>query len=185
MDDRSSESQPVRRKSEQVAEHDERLLQRGTWVRDEFVTEQLTGKTGRVLTATEVQELRKPPEFHGDLNSSANEKRQAWEKEVALRKQSTEAQKRKATPIFSGVLAYFPDALAEVARVSVIGNEQHNPGQPLHWDKSKSKDELDALVRHLLDHQSGELYDTDGALHLAKVVWRAMAALQRLKDAQR
>jgi hypothetical protein len=29
-----------------------------------------------------------------------------------------EAARRKATPIASGVLAYFPDALAEVARVS-------------------------------------------------------------------
>lgn len=92
----------------------------------------------------------------------------------------TDAPSRKALPIFSGVLRYFPDALAEVARVSKAGNDQHNPGQPLHWDKSKSKDEADSLVRHLL--QVGE-FDTDGTRHSAKVAWRALALLQRELDA--
>lgn len=102
-----------------------------------------------------------------------------------MKEHSTEtAADRKATPIASGVLAYFPDALAEVARVSRIGNEQHSPGQPLHWDKSKSKDEQDALVRHLLDHFRGEKFDTDTARHLGKVAWRALALLQRELDAE-
>lgn len=91
----------------------------------------------------------------------------------------TDASSRKAVPIFSGVLRYFPDALVEVARVSKAGNDQHNPGQPLHWDKTKSKDEADALVRHLL--QAGEI-DTDGTRHSAKVAWRALALLQREMD---
>jgi hypothetical protein len=94
---------------------------------------------------------------------------------------TTDAQERKATPIASGVLDYFPDALAEVARVSKVGNDQHNPGQPLHWDKSKSKDEADALVRHLLDR--GKM-DSDGTRHSAKVAWRALAMLQRELDAE-
>ncbi|CAB4132048.1 hypothetical protein UFOVP134_11 [uncultured Caudovirales phage] len=94
------------------------------------------------------------------------------------------AAERKATPIASGVIAYFPDALAEVARVSRIGNEQHHPGQSLHWDKSKSADELDALSRHLTDRLRGEVFDTDGARHLGKVAWRALAALQREIDAE-
>jgi Domain of unknown function (DUF5664) len=97
----------------------------------------------------------------------------------------TEAEKRKATPIASGVLAYFPDALAEVARVSKIGNDQHNPGQPLHWAKEKSTDELDALSRHLTDRLKGEVFDTDTARHLGKVAWRALAALQREIEAER
>lgn len=95
------------------------------------------------------------------------------------------AAQRKATPIASGVLAYFPDALAEVARVSKIGNDQHNPGQPLHWAKEKSTDELDALSRHLTDRLKGEVFDTDTARHLGKVAWRALAALQREIDAER
>lgn len=83
---------------------------------------------------------------------------------------------RKDMPIFSGVLMYFPDAFLELSKVSKAGNDQHNPGQPLHWDKSKSKDEADALVRHLLE--SGTL-DIDGMRHTAKVAWRALALLQR------
>lgn len=86
-----------------------------------------------------------------------------------------EAEQRKNTPIFSGVLKYFPLALQEVARVSKAGNDQHNPGTPLHWDKSKSKDHADALVRHLLD--SGKI-DTDGMRHTSKVCWRALALLE-------
>jgi hypothetical protein len=82
---------------------------------------------------------------------------------------------RKNFPIYTGVVKYFPDALKEVSNISRIGNEQHHPGEPLHWDKSKSTDHLDALMRHLL--QADE-HDDDGCLHLAKVAWRALAALQ-------
>lgn len=88
----------------------------------------------------------------------------------------TVAQKRKNTPIFSGVLNYFPDAIREVAICSRIGNEQHNAGKPLHWDRSKSGDELDALTRHLME--AGTI-DTDGVRHSAKVAWRALANLQK------
>lgn len=88
----------------------------------------------------------------------------------------TEAKARKDVPIYSGVLMYFPDAIAEVAILSRIGNDQHNPGAPLHWDRSKSGDELDALTRHLME--AGTL-DTDGVRHSAKVAWRALANLQK------
>lgn len=84
-------------------------------------------------------------------------------------------------PIASGVLDYFPDALLVVAEVSRVGNEQHHPGEPLHWDKSKSTDEADALLRHLLDRGK---YDTDGLRHSGKVAWRALALLQRELDAE-
>lgn len=82
---------------------------------------------------------------------------------------------RKEYPVYTGVIKYFPDALMEVSKVSRIGNEQHHPDKPLHWDKSKSMDHLDALTRHLLN---AEELDNDGVLHLAKVAWRALAALQ-------
>lgn len=92
------------------------------------------------------------------------------------------AEERKATPICTGVLDYFPDALAEVSRCSLKGSEQHNPGKPLHWDKSKSSDEADALVRHLLERGT---FDVDGTRHTAKVAWRALALLQRELDAEK
>ena len=85
------------------------------------------------------------------------------------------AKKRKDTPVFTGVLKYFPDALMDVARASKAGNDQHHPEKPLHWDKSKSFDHADALARHLLD--AGEI-DDDGIRHSAKVAWRALAMLQ-------
>ena len=59
---------------------------------------------------------------------------------------------RKATPVFSGVLNYFPDAIKYVSKASYVGQQQHNPDKPLAWDRSKSGDELDALTRHLIDH---------------------------------
>ena len=91
---------------------------------------------------------------------------------------TSKAQKRKATPVFSGVLKYFPNALKEVAKASKAGNDQHHPDKPLHWDMDKSKDEYDALTRHLIDHTVDPI-DDDGVLHLTKVAWRALAGLER------
>lgn len=79
----------------------------------------------------------------------------------------TDAAERKTYPLYTGLLKYFPDALAAVAHLSYVGNQQHHPDKPLHWDKSKSTDELDALMRHILDE------DWDA------VAWRALAHLQR------
>jgi len=96
----------------------------------------------------------------------------------------TDAKARKDIPIYSGFIKYFPDAIAKVAELSRKGNDQHNPGKPLHWDRSKSGDELDALSRHLLDEAGGVPVDTDGVLHLTKCAWRAMAALQKAVEAK-
>jgi len=38
--------------------------------------------------------------------------------------------KRKQIPIYTGLIKYFPKALAEVARVSYTGNQQHHPDKP-------------------------------------------------------
>lgn len=87
----------------------------------------------------------------------------------------TDPAERKSTPICSGVLDYFPLAIAEIARVSKAGNDQHNPGQPLHWARGKSTDHADCIVRHLLDRG---MRDEDGQLHSGKLAWRALALLQ-------
>ena len=92
---------------------------------------------------------------------------------------------RKGMPITTGVLDYFPLALAEVAVVSKAGNDQHNPGQPLHWAREKSKDQLNTAFRHLWDHKSGATKDTDGQYHLAKAIWRLKAELQLLIEKDR
>lgn len=87
----------------------------------------------------------------------------------------TDAQERKSAPIYSGVLQYFPDAIVAVAQLSKRGNDQHNPGQPLHWAREKSADHHDCLLRHVME--AGTI-DADGVRHSAKVAWRALAALQ-------
>lgn len=88
----------------------------------------------------------------------------------------TSALARKELPLATGLLDYFPAALVAVAGLSRVGNEQHNPGKPLAWDRAKSGDEADALLRHFLDRG---LIDTDGLRHSTKVAWRALALLQK------
>ena len=88
----------------------------------------------------------------------------------------TDAKERKNVPIATGVLDYFPDALAYIAHVSKVGNDQHNPGAKLHCDRTKSTDESDALIRHFMERGT---VDTDGLLHSGKVAWRALALLQK------
>lgn len=95
----------------------------------------------------------------------------------------TDAKARKDIPIYSGFVAYFPRAIAAVAQLSKIGNDQHNPGKPLHWDRSKSQDEKDALMRHLVDDAQGVPVDTDGVMHATKLAWRAMANLEKALEA--
>lgn len=89
---------------------------------------------------------------------------------------------RKDVPIATGFIDYFPDAVAAVAALSKVGNDQHNPGKPLHWDRSKSGDESDALMRHFMERGT---IDTDGVRHSAKVAWRALALLQKELEAAR
>ncbi len=93
----------------------------------------------------------------------------------------TDPKERKNVPMARGLLDYFPDALAAVADVSRVGNEQHNPGQPMHWAKHLSPDHADCIIRHLVDR--GKL-DTDGLRHTAKVAWRALALLQTELEAE-
>jgi hypothetical protein len=87
----------------------------------------------------------------------------------------TDPKARKDTPVARGVLDYFPLAVAAVAELSRIGNEQHNPGQPMHWAREKSTDHADCIARHLIERGT---VDTDGVRHSTKVAWRALALLQ-------
>jgi hypothetical protein len=93
----------------------------------------------------------------------------------------TDARSRKEMPIARGVLDYFPLALAEIANVSFVANEQHNPGEPMHWARGKSTDHADCIARHLIDRGAK---DTDGLRHSAKLAWRALALLQEELEAQ-
>ncbi len=94
----------------------------------------------------------------------------------------TDAKERKGLPIVTGVWDYFPDCWGEIAKASLSGNSQHVPGTPLHWDRTKSKDDVDAAGRHLLER--GTL-DTDGIRHTAKAAWRILAVLQKEIEEER
>jgi hypothetical protein len=87
----------------------------------------------------------------------------------------SDAKERKNIPIATGVLDYFPNALIEVAKVSKVGNDQHNPGEPLHWARGKSTDQEDTIIRHFMERGKT---DNDGVKHTAKLAWRVLALLQ-------
>lgn len=82
---------------------------------------------------------------------------------------------REQFPMADGLLDYFPNALAEVSKVSKIGNEKHNPGQPMHWSRGKSTDHRNKIMRHLIDAGGKDSY---GVRHSAYLAWRALANLQ-------
>lgn len=92
-----------------------------------------------------------------------------------------DAAARKAVPIASGFFDYFPDAIVEVAKLSAKGNAQHNGDSPLHWDRSKSTDHADCLMRHFMQRGT---FDVDGVPHSVKVLWRA-AAIAQLEEEER
>lgn len=82
---------------------------------------------------------------------------------------------RKTYPMATGLLDYFPAALAEVAHISYLGNQKHNPGQELHWSRGKSNDHADCAIRHLAERGTR---DDNGVRHTAQAAWRALAELQ-------
>lgn len=103
---------------------------------------------------------------------------------------------RKEYPLHAGLLAYFPAALAGVARHSKLGNDKHNPGEPLHHARGKSMDHEDCILRHLVDlsdllarrermifTQRGEREMAEQILTEANALaWRALALAQRLHE---
>ncbi len=86
-----------------------------------------------------------------------------------------EQSKREEFPIAEGCLDYFPAAIAAVARLSWLATRQHHPDKPMHWDRTKSRNHRDKILRHLID--SGGV-DDKGIRHSVMVAWRALALLQ-------
>lgn len=87
----------------------------------------------------------------------------------------TEDAERAKYPMAEGCLDYFPNALAEVSRISYEGNLKHNPGQPMHWSRNKSTDHRNKIIRHTVD----SIPETEEAIeHAAQAAWRALAHLQ-------
>lgn len=98
---------------------------------------------------------------------------------------------RKNQPIFHFLVRYFPKALAEVTKVCVAGNVQHNPEldpTDINWSRDKSTDQLNTAMRHMMDHATSGPFDTEplsvqkiiggNTYHLAKAAWRVLAELE-------
>lgn len=102
----------------------------------------------------------------------------------------TDSAERKEYPVATGVLAYFPAALAGVAKHSKAGNDKHNPGEPLHHARGKSVDHPDCIVRHLMDladllAAAARGQPVDGGAILTEadaLAWRALALSQDLHE---
>lgn len=93
------------------------------------------------------------------------------------------SEQRKQHPMCEGLLDYFPDALALIAHLSWVGNEKHNKGEPLHHARSKSTDEIDCVVRHVVTRDEYDVYDIDGVEyqipHWVSAAWRILAYGQK------
>jgi glutaredoxin len=105
----------------------------------------------------------------------------------------TDSEGRKGYPILSGCIKYFAAALAGVARISKAGNDKHNPGKPLHHNRSKSGDHGDCIIRHLIDvedmltanlrNPNNPPFNAQQILDEASSLsWRALAYSQELHE---
>lgn len=81
-------------------------------------------------------------------------------------------------PIYRGVLAYFPRAVASVATVSAFGATKYAWNGWLHVPDGFSR-YSDGLVRHLAEEGKGEVYDDESGLrHASHVAWNSLARLE-------
>lgn len=112
----------------------------------------------------------------------AAERRIAFPADAFDRNLPIDSLERKTYPIATGFLDYFPDAAAEVSFVSWVGNQKHNPGEPLHWARGKSSDHADCVARHLVQRGGFDLITIGDKVykvrHTAALAWRAMALCQ-------
>jgi hypothetical protein len=103
----------------------------------------------------------------------------------------TDSAERKNYPLLSGCIKYFPAALAGIAKISKLGNDKHNPGQPLHHARGKSTDHGDCIIRHLIDTEDllaaqkrGDSSITNEMIltEASQLAWRALAYAQMLQE---
>ena len=79
------------------------------------------------------------------------------------------------SPIYRGVLSYFPRALSGVGLVSAFGATKYAWGGWLHVPDGHIR-YSDALVRHLTLEAEGVFLDSDSELHHdLHVAWNALA----------
>ena len=81
---------------------------------------------------------------------------------------------RKKFPIGRMLKRYWPQTIVVLSRLCWEGNEKHNPGEDLHWNRGASDDHNDCTLRHFLE---GDHIDEDcGIPACVQVAWRALCA---------
>lgn len=102
-----------------------------------------------------------------------------------------DSKERKNYPILRGCFNYFPAAIAGVANISKLGNDKHNPGEPLHHSRDKSADHGDCILRHLMDVEDlliayergdNQITKENILLEVNQMTWRALAFSQLLHE---
>lgn len=86
------------------------------------------------------------------------------------------------SPVYQGLLDYFPRACKAVADVSARGAAKYawKGWETVPDGQNRYRN---ALGRHIVDEAIQGDYDPDGFLHAAQIAWNAMAALElKLKE---
>lgn len=148
---------------------------------------------GQCITLS-IGDLRMARKDTNDIFSLADTLRATPKKEITEKRLltlPTDSTKRKNYPLLSGLFNYFPAALAGAANTSKLGNDKHNPGQPLHHARGKSMDHGDCIIRHLMDTENlkanlklegSTVTASDVLLEANQLVWRALAYSQQLHE---
>lgn len=100
---------------------------------------------------------------------------------------------RKMLPLFKFVCGYFPKAMREAAKVSVVNNVRYNPDRDpadISWARGKSPDQLGSAFRHMMERRiDGKVFEAvpeevakltgiTKVYVLAEAYWRIGAALE-------
>lgn len=104
----------------------------------------------------------------------------------------TDDKARKFLPLFKQLL-YFPKALREMTKVSVVNNVRYNPDRDpadINWNRGKSKDQLGSAFRHMMEvavdgkvfedvpEEAAKVTGITKVYVLAEAWWRIGAALE-------
>jgi hypothetical protein len=94
-------------------------------------------------------------------------------------------QERKNLPMWRACLMFFPKTFVAITKLSMKGQKQHkyNEGD-IHWDRSKSKDDWDSLIRHMFNLQEAiKNKDVAGIReHAPAISWRGNAISEKALD---
>lgn len=123
---------------------------------------------------------------NGEINLERGENKMFEEKDPTGKAAKEPGSKLDAgkSPVFRGLLQYFPRACRAVANVSLFGANKYTWKG---WEKVPDGPNRygDALARHIVDEQiDGPIDPTTGLMHAAQQAWNALARLELMLQEQ-